>query len=385
VIIPDIRHLPTLTLLVLVLALHLVAWRWLRGAAGVRTSPARRLILHLAMISMTALLLVGFSLRLARVARVLPPGPWTVWIQAAALGWALSFLVLFAGLWIVRRAPRFDPARRRWLKAAAGTAATAPLVLGGYGVYVARGRLATNEVNLRLDGLPRDLDGLRLAQLTDIHMGPFLEARELSRAVDMANEFRPHLALITGDLITGSGDPLDDCLRTIARLKPSDGIYGCLGNHEGYASAEDYCAARGRGLGIDFLRSEARPLAFGGASLNVAGVDYQRLGEPYLQGAGRLLRKGGFNVLLSHNPDVFPAAAGLGFALTVSGHTHGGQLALNALGHSLNVVRFFTPYVKGIYRQGNSAVYVSPGIGTVGVPVRIGAPPEVTLIRLCAT
>lgn len=380
-----IRYLPTLALLVVVLALHLVAWRWLVAAANVRASRARRWLLNLAGISLVGLLIGGFSLRVAHVALLVPPGSWVAWTQAAALGWALSFVALFAALWLWRRTPGFDPGRRRWLKAAAGAAAAAPVALGGYGVYVARTELVANEVNLRLDSLPRGLDGLRLAQLTDIHLSPFLGVRELSRAVNMANEFRPHIALVTGDLITGPGGWLDACLRAVARLKSSDGIYGCLGNHEGYVRVEDYCAAQGRRLGIDFLRSEARPLAFGGAVLNMAGVDYQRLGEPYLEGARSLLRPGSFNLLLSHNPDVFPVAAGLGFDLTISGHTHGGQLALNLVGHSLNVVRLFTPYVRGLYRMGRAAVYVSPGIGTVGIPVRIGAPPEVTLIRLCAT
>jgi uncharacterized protein len=384
-IFPAIRHLPTLTLLVIVLALHVVAWRWLIASAGERVPLGRTRLLNLTVTCLVALLIGGFSLRLARVARVVPSGAWLSWVQAAALGWALSFLALFIGLWIWRRAPRFDPGRRRWLKTAAGAAAAAPVALGGYGAFVARTGLAANEMNLRLDGLPTDLDGLRLAQLTDIHLSPFLGVRELSRAVNMANEFRPHIALVTGDLITGPGGWLDECLHALARLKSTDGIYGCLGNHEGYVRVEDYCAARGRRLGIDFLRSEARSLAFGGAALNLAGVDYQRLGEPYLKGAERLLRAGDFNVLLSHNPDVFPVAAELGFNLVISGHTHGGQLALNVLGQSFNVVRLFTPYVRGLYRVGHAAIYVSPGIGTVGIPVRIGAPPEVTLIRLCAT
>jgi predicted MPP superfamily phosphohydrolase len=307
------------------------------------------------------------------------------WFQAAALGWALSFFAIFAGLWLWRRSPRFDPQRRKWLKLVAGAAAAAPVAIGGYGTFVERSSLVSSQIDLGFSGLPPGLDGLRLAQLTDIHLSPFLSARELSRAVEMANEFRPHIALVTGDLITSPGDWADQCLKRLAHLRPTDGIYGCLGNHEVYARAEDYCAAQGPRHGIEFLRGETRSLVFGGAKLNLAGVDYQRMGEPYLSGAERLVRKGEFNMLLSHNPDVFPVAADLGFDLTISGHTHGGQLALNLLGYSINVVRFFTPYVRGLYRRDRAAVYVSRGIGTVGIPVRIGAPPEVNLIRLCAT
>ena len=91
------------------------------------------------------------------------------------------------------------------------------------------------------------------------------------------------------------------------------------------------------------------------------------------------------NVLLCHNPDVLPVAARQGYDLTLSGHTHGWQMSVEIVGRHLSVVRLFTPYVFGLYRQGSSFLYVTRGIGTVGIPVRIGAPPEVALVRLCAT
>jgi predicted MPP superfamily phosphohydrolase len=91
------------------------------------------------------------------------------------------------------------------------------------------------------------------------------------------------------------------------------------------------------------------------------------------------------NILLSHNPDVFPVAAKLGFDLTLAGHTHGGQVNFEILHHNLNIARFFTPYTMGEYRIGDAAAYVTRGVGTIGLPVRLNAPPEVTLIQLCAT
>ena len=92
-----------------------------------------------------------------------------------------------------------------------------------------------------------------------------------------------------------------------------------------------------------------------------------------------------FNLLLSHNPDVFPVAAKQGFQLTLAGHTHGGQINIE-LGHTnLNIADVFTPYTKGLYQTPESAIYVTSGLGTIGVPVRLGAPPEITLIRLCAS
>jgi uncharacterized protein len=114
-------------------------------------------------------------------------------------------------------------------------------------------------------------------------------------------------------------------------------------------------------------------------------VDYQRFHRPYLRRAENLIVPGAFNLLLSHNPDVFPVAARKGFPLTLAGHTHGGQVRVEILGQDLNVARFFTPYIDGLYRQENAALFVSRGIGTIGLPARLGAPPEVALLKLCRT
>jgi hypothetical protein len=103
-----------------------------------------------------------------------------------------------------------------------------------------------------------------------------------------------------------------------------------------------------------------------------------------LQDAELLREPGAFHLLLSHNPDVFPVAARKGFDLTLAGHTHGGQVNFEILEQQLNVARFYTPYTYGLYREASRAIYVTSGIGTVGVPMRLGAPPEVALIKLCA-
>jgi predicted MPP superfamily phosphohydrolase len=109
------------------------------------------------------------------------------------------------------------------------------------------------------------------------------------------------------------------------------------------------------------------------------------MGSQYLEGGERLVQPQHFNLLLSHNPDVFRVAAQKGFDCTLSGHTHGGQLTVEILSEHLTLARMFTPYVYGVYRQDDAAIYVSRGVGTVGVPARVGAPPEIGLIRLCAT
>jgi predicted MPP superfamily phosphohydrolase len=280
------------------------------------------------------------------------------------------------------RGPDFNPARRRLLNATGGALVAAPFALVGYGAFIERLDFRVRELDIPIANLPAGLDGLRLAHLSDIHLSAFLSEKDLARVIDSTNELRAHLALVTGDLITTAGDPLDACLRQVARLRADAGILGCMGNHESYADVESYTEAQGARLGIQFLRSRAQQLRFGDAVLNVAGVDYQRSGKRYLNGAETMVAPGALNVLLSHNPDVFPVAARKGYDLTLAGHTHGGQVTVEILNESINPARFLTPFVYGLFRRGAAAAYVTRGIGTIGVPVRLGAPPEIALLRL---
>jgi uncharacterized protein len=303
-----------------------------------------------------------------------------IWLFGTTAGYLAYRAVRFAAerIW----GPNFDPSRRRLLNATGGALLAAPFAIVGYGAFVERLDFHVREVEIPVPNLPAGLDGLRLLQLSDIHLSAFLREKDLARVIDSANELRPHLALVTGDLITAAGDPLQACLRQLARLRADAGILGCMGNHENYALAEDLTEREGARLGIPFLRGRAQPLRFGGAVLNVAGVDYQKSGRSYLRGAERLVLPGAYNLLLSHNPNVFPVAVEKGYDLTLAGHTHGGQVTVEILHQPINPARFFTRFVYGLYRSGSAAAYVTRGIGTIGIPARIGAPPEMALLRL---
>ena len=304
------------------------------------------------------------------------------YLIVAAVIMAVSRLENFIG----KRLPEgADPGRRRLLLGATGgLLAAAPVAVIGYGTFIERLDFRVREVDLPVPGLPADLEGLRLVQLSDIHLSAFLSESELARVVDAANSLRPHVALATGDLISSRGDPLDACIRQLARLKSAAGTFGCLGNHERFAMAEDYTTEAAARVGIPFLRGAARQLQFGGAVLNLAGVDYQSTSNKvnYLKEAAPLKAPGAVNVLLSHNPDVLPVAARQGWDVMLSGHTHGGQISVEFLECSINPARFFTPYIYGPYRVGSTSAYVTRGIGTIGIPTRIGAPPEIALVRL---
>lgn len=381
------RNLPDLAILTLVLLAQAGAvYFLLREPAAKKRIGVRRSILTCGALS-GFVIIIGFLLTFDRVER-----HFSIWTGSWLRGWAMVWAMLsglLIGAWILTKAvavilkPEHSPARRQFFNVSRAALLAAPVAITGYGVFIQRHRVRMREQKIVIPGLAPDLDNLRIVQLTDIHLGPFLSERELGRAVAMANETNAHLALVTGDMISFHRDPLDVCLKHLSGLHSEAGIYGCLGNHEVYAQVEDYATEQGARLGIHYLRSQAVQLKFGGGVMNLAGVDYQRFHKPYLNDAEKLIQPGVLNLLMSHNPDVFPVAARQGYDLTIAGHTHGGQVRVEILREDLNIARFFTRYVDGLYRHGDRSIFVSRGIGTIGLPARLGAPPEVALLRLC--
>src|ERR1017187_981310 len=130
----------------------------------------------------------------------------------------------------------------RALNAAGGALMAVPFAVVSYGALIQRTDFRVREVDIPLAGLPPDLDGLRILQLSDIHLSAFLSEGEFARVIDAARDLHPQLAVVTGDLISGHSDPLDSCIRQLARLKADAGVFGCMGNHERYIRAENYTA-----------------------------------------------------------------------------------------------------------------------------------------------
>lgn len=378
------RQIPDAVALVLVLWAQWRLTGWALNSAWASRSPARRAWIHAWRWTGMAWLTFGVLLSVGQIGRYFAPSNFRDWLRGMAIVYGIGAVATWVLHEAIRCVPAFDPKRRKLLQTARNSAIALPAAVCGYGVFLERNEFQMREVDLPIPGLPRDLHGLRLAQITDIHFSSYLGEKELDRAISMANETRPHLALLTGDFITVRRDPLDRCLRLLPKLRAEAGVFGCLGNHEIIAACEGYVERQAARMGIQILRGTARRLRFGAADLNLGGVDYQRTTWPYLEGAEALVLPDAVNVLMSHNPDVFPVAASQGWQATISGHTHGGQVNFELLGEQLNIARFFTPYVYGLYREGGSSIYVSRGLGTVGAPIRLGAPPEVNLIRLCA-
>ena len=304
-----------------------------------------------------------------------------------------------------------DPSRRTFFRTASVVAGAAPFLGVMYGYAAERLRYEVRRVEIPLTGLPPELDGMEIVQISDIHLSSYMSRGSVRRAVDMANDVGADLAVVTGDLVTGVHDSVYDCVDEVRRLHAPLGVYGCNGNHEIYARAEDLAERLYQQAGMKMLRRENAIINYRGAQLNLIGVDYQRERMPsgrkvqMLANVAPLIRRDMPNILLSHNPNSFNRAAELGIELTLAGHTHGGQVQVEILDVSLSPARFITDYIAGLYHRpllmpdqpkrlgetiklmpnapkGLAALYVNRGLGTVGAPVRLGAPPEITHIVL---
>ncbi|MBV9949963.1 MAG: metallophosphoesterase [Myxococcales bacterium] len=274
--------------------------------------------------------------------------------------------------------------RRQLVEAATGTA-----ILGGTGAMLGwgmvRGRHAfvLREIPVRIPGLPRALDGYVIAQVSDIHAGPYVGDRELDEGLALVRKAKPDLVVATGDLVDFDAAFAPKLARKLADLAPPDGVAAILGNHDYYADSEEVSAAL-EDAGVDLLVDEGRVLRPGdGGGFALLGVDdrwstrYGRSG-PRLERALAMVPRELPRVLLSHQPvtvDRWPGQV----ALQLSGHTHGGQI-----NPGFRPADLFLKYVAGSYAVGGTTLYVNSGFGTVGTPSRVGAPPEVTRVVLVA-
>ena len=266
-------------------------------------------------------------------------------------------------------------AGRASLAAACTHGVASAALFAAYGVLVRRRWVARRKLEVKIANLPPSLDGYRIVQLSDLHIGSIdrgAAALAWSRA---ANALSPDLIVVTGDMLTTGTAYHDDAVAALSALRARDGVYACLGNHD-YYSEGDLCRALDE-RGVRVLRNEGVVIG----DLFVAGVEDAWRGTPDLTAA---LRDRGERpvVLLAHNPDFFPKAKQAGVELTLSGHTHAGQLAVPFFVSRATLSHFVTRWPVGLYRDGNAQIFVHAGLGTTGPAIRIGAAPEVVEIVL---
>lgn len=256
-------------------------------------------------------------------------------------------------------------------------------VLSLYGVYEAVSLPQARETEIRVAGLPSDLDGYRIVQLSDLHAGPLQKSDWVAEIVKRANDQNPDLIAITGDFIDGGVSMSGDSVAPLGDLKAKDGVYGITGNHEYYYDEPQWTADL-RSLGINLLFNESRVIRRGGAEIEIGGIPddtSSRFGlmPPDLKSVfPKDEAKKPFKILLSHKPAYF-IADGNDADLQLSGHTHGGMMPLLRQ----IVAGANSGFVRGLYERGNRYLYVSPGTGIWnGFSCRILTPPEISVLIL---
>ena len=238
--------------------------------------------------------------------------------------------------------------------------------------------LSLERVEITLDRLPKRLDGFKIIQLSDTHHSPFTGLEHIKRAVKIANRLRPDIFLLTGDYVSHEREYIPPVAAALGKLKARYGIYACLGNHDHWTDA-DLVTHLFRGEGINMLINEGVRLEARGASFWLAGVDDYMVGKTDVPAAMKGSYPDEMKLLLAHNPIIFREAARVGVDLTLSGHTHGGQVKMRD-----DSKRIF-PQRKlkaGLHSRRKSQIYITRGIGTVVLPVRYQCPPEISLLEL---
>ena len=316
---------------------------------------------------------------------------WLSWIGLVAMGFFSSLFVLTVARDMaigVLALVGWMTSHPRWPAAAVvgsarAVALTATLVTA-WGFLNARRTASVVRVDVPVPGLPPALAGFRIAQISDIHVGPTIKRAYLEAIVDAVNGLDADMVAITGDLVDGSVADLRDDVAALAALRSRDGTFFVTGNHEYYSGAAAWVAELRR-LGIKVLMNEHVVVRRGDAALVVAGVtdygaghfDRATASDPRAAIAGA--PAAALRLLLAHQPRSAEAAEAAGFDLQLSGHTHGGQFWPWNL-----FVRFQQPFTAGLRRWRTMWVYTSRGTGYWGPPKRFGAPSEITLIRLVA-
>jgi predicted MPP superfamily phosphohydrolase len=301
--------------------------------------------------------------------------------------WYAQLLVLFAGIagiaGVVLGAPfGASSTLGRWMVGAAAALYAIGIVAG----WIGSRWLHVRQLTATFPDLPAALEGLRVVQLSDLHIGPQTSRRFLDRVRSAVRAAGADLIAVTGDLVDDHAPDVAHYARPLGDLAAPLGVYIVPGNHDVYANWPAVRAELER-LPVTILVNESRLVERGGGRLAIAGtgdpagrwIATSHAG-PDIDAALRGVPPGTFTIALAHNPSLWPALADRGVHLTLSGHTHWGQLALPAFKWSLAGV--FLDHAMGVLTRDESLLYIHPGTGFWGIPFRIGARPEITIISL---
>jgi predicted MPP superfamily phosphohydrolase len=319
--------------------------------------------------------------------------PYSIVLAASALSGVL-FLALWSaksrlqGVW-----PQFEGGKRDFLGKSARALLGTSVGTLAWGAYHENRALEISMVALPYEGLHPELSGFRIVQLTDFHAGPFISFETIARIVSTANALKPDLMVLTGDYVNHNPAYIHGCLRLLDDLKAPGGVFGVYGNHDHYTGIEAMREAFSKTHVSILSDSHGAPKGLEGL-LHIIGAEDPVSGWATDARFADLAKISGlvvphrFNLLLSHRPGIFKTSQDWKVELTLSGHTHGGQVIVPGIaGRGLSLASLFVTYTHGLYKSEKNPevrMYVSRGIGTIVAPVRLFCKPEIVEITLTA-
>lgn len=310
--------------------------------------------------------------------------PGATWIICMLMMFILFVIRDLAG-WILAQFQResVDAGRRAFLQATGLLSVGAPLVLTGYGALKTSRDYKIQRVNIVLPQLPGGLEGLTIAHISDIHSGPYMNESEMMKVRELIDSLHPQIVALTGDFIDSRSHEIEPVAKVFSRTRNDFGIYGCMGNHDLFDNYSVVSRAM-RESGIRMLENGNQVLKINGDQLNLIGVADTADLELFAGWRSALhgIDPEAFKIVLAHRPRFFQQTIDSGIDLQLSGHTHGGQIALDVFGAKLSISHMTQKYVAGYYKEGESHLYVNSGVGMVFAPVRVSVPPEITLLTL---
>ena len=296
---------------------------------------------------------------------------------------ALSFALVYGAAWV--------GGSQSWAHTAIAWVGGAAVAFGfgstAWGASLGQSRVRVDAVAVPLREVSAELQCLRIAHISDLHIGPLLGPAKLRGFVEQVNALDADLVAITGDIFDFDPVYIEEGCQELSKLCAGSGVFAVLGNHDHYTGSDRVADGLAELTSIRLLRDEWQPLRVGSADLVIAGVEDPGTGwtereseHAELDRLASELPVGTPSLLLAHRPSWFSHAARLGFDVVLSGHTHGGQVAL-PLAPNHNPSRLIAHRTRGLYSERESALYVSRGIGVSGLPLRLNCPREIALLR----
>jgi predicted MPP superfamily phosphohydrolase len=282
---------------------------------------------------------------------------------------------------------KFNESRRRFLRNGMYALTGTSFAGSAYGMLIERGTPEVTEANIVIDSLDPNLDGFTIGLISDVHSSVHMSREEMTKYVSLMNGLRTDLVVVDGDFVNSAVDEVYPFAEAFSNLSAPYGVFGVMGNHDYYNADPDRVAREVTDCGIQLIFDGKTIIEKDGQpAFYLLGVDDIGRGVSASDRIRTALGKAPLpipRILLCHRPYFLEEASALGIDLVLSGHTHGGQIVLGRVGDTvLAPASLASKYIWGTYREGNTWMYVSRGIGTVGIPVRINCPPEVTRIVL---